>query len=153
MKRGKSTFLNALRARLSDPEADLADVGFSEFLKVLERFLSRDRAAIEWESATASARGACERFKDAIERRIPLLDRTVEELKPKIEAAQSDFDKLAEIGYRFQLEIRNAGTQQAQELADSFKEYIVTYPPINRGLSVALHFSPRIRTILCALTG
>ena len=40
-------------------------------------------------------------------------------------AAQSDFNKLSEIGDHFQQRIRQTGTQQVQEIADSFRTYLL----------------------------
>lgn len=117
--------LHALRARLKKPEASLEGTGFSEFLNALSYFLTKERAIAELEQARAIARQAYHHFHEAIARRIPLLDRTVEELKQQIDELQSDFEKLSEIGRQFQQEIRTVRDREAQEIADSFKTYIL----------------------------
>jgi hypothetical protein len=66
-----------------------------------------------------------DRIRDAISRRIPLLDRTVDSLKQQIGEVESDFDKLAEIGKQFQPEIIAVPARQAKAIANSFSAYIL----------------------------
>lgn len=121
--------LAALRMRLKQTDAlDLAEfskTGFSQFLTALNQFLSYNRGRAELERASALARQALHHLQQAVERRIPLLDSSVAELKQQIESVQSHFDQLAAIGEQFQQEIGSLRDQQAQEIADSFKQYIL----------------------------
>lgn len=117
--------LQALRNRLKHEKASLEGTGFPEFLSMLNRFLTKQRATAEVEQACAIARHAGDRFSDAISRRIPLLDRTVDELKQQIGEVESDFDKLAEIGKQFQQEIIAVRDREAKAIADSFSTYIL----------------------------
>lgn len=117
--------LKALRGRLKDPAANLEGTGFPEFIAALNRFLIKNRAAVEIERAKLVARQACDRFSGSIERRIPLLEETVEELQQKIASVESDFEKLAAIGKQFQQEIEKVRDREVQEIADSFKTYIL----------------------------
>lgn len=117
--------LQALRNRLKHEKASLEGTGFPEFLSLLNRFLTKQRATAEVEQACAIARHTGDRFSDAISRRIPLLDRTVDELKQQIGEVESDFDKLAEIGKQFQQEIIAVRDREAKAIAESFSSYIL----------------------------
>jgi GTPase SAR1 family protein len=119
--------LAALRMRLknqSNPDA-FSQTGFPQFLGALNQFLAQDRASAELRQANLVAQQAQQQFQQAIERRIPLLDSTVAELKQQIDAVQSHFDELAAIAQQFQQEIISLRDQQAREIADSFKQYIL----------------------------
>lgn len=117
--------LKALRTRLKEPDATLEGTGLPEFLSALNHFLTRERATAELEHARAIARQAYHHFHEASARRIPLLDRTVEQLKQQIDDLQSDFNKLSEIGCQFQQEIRTVRDREAKAIADSFQTYIL----------------------------
>jgi hypothetical protein len=65
------------------------------------------------------------RYCEVIDRRIPLLDNSVDELKQKINSVQLDFDKLSNINNKFQLEIRDIRDTKAKDIADSFTNYIL----------------------------
>jgi hypothetical protein len=117
--------LKALRARLKHQDANLEATGFPNFLSALNYFLAKERAVAEIERNYLIANQAYNRFREAVERRIPLLDSTVDELKQKINSVQSDFDKLSNIGKQFQQEIREIRDKKAKEIADSFKTYIL----------------------------
>jgi GTPase SAR1 family protein len=120
--------LAALRVRLKSDAPDqeaFAQTGFSSFLSALNQFLAQDRARVELRQASLLAEQAQRYFQQAIERRIPLLDSTVEELKQQIDSLQSPFEQLTAIAQQFQQEIVNLRDQKAQEIADSFKQYIL----------------------------
>ncbi len=117
--------LQALRNRLKHEKASLEGTGFPEFLAALNRFLTKQRATAEVDQAIAIARNSCDRFSDAISRRIPLLERTVDELKQQIGEVESDFDKLAQIGKEFQQDIITVRDREAKAIADSFSTYIL----------------------------
>lgn len=117
--------LKALRTRLKASEAMLEGTSFSEFLNALNYFLTKERTAAELKRVGALAHQAYSHFHEAVERRIPLLERTVEELKQKIDELESDFNQLADIGRQFQHEIRTVRDRKAEEIAESFKTYIL----------------------------
>lgn len=117
--------LNALRARIKDPDASLEGTGFPKFLSALNYFLAKERAAAEVERIATIANQVYNRYREIIERRIPLLDSNVDELKQKINLVQSDFEQLSAIGNKFQQEIRDVRDTKANEIADSFKTYIL----------------------------
>lgn len=120
--------LAALRMRLKQNESNqeaFLQTGLPQFLGALNQFLVQDRARAELRQASLVAQQAQQQFQQAIDRRIPLLDSTVAELKQQIEAVQSHFDQLAAIAQQFQQEIVTLRDQQAREIADSFKQYIL----------------------------
>jgi GTPase SAR1 family protein len=117
--------LNALRARVKDPNADLDGTGLPEILSSLNHFLAKERAVAEIERTQVIVNQVYNRFCEVIDRRIPLLDDSVDELKQKINSIQSDFDKLSEIANKFQLEIRDIRDSKAKNIADSFRNYIL----------------------------
>lgn len=117
--------LSALRARLQDSNASLEATGFPEFLTALNAFLTRDRARAELERANIAACQAHRQLRQAIERRVPLLDSTVDELKQQVDSVQSHFEQLAAIGQQFQQEIKELRDREAEEIAESFKTYIL----------------------------
>lgn len=73
--------IQALRRRLKNPQADLTGTGFSEFMGSLNIFLTRERAIAELRQARTLARQAVNHTREAIDRRLPLLDQDVDELK------------------------------------------------------------------------
>lgn len=122
--------LAALRMRLKQTNTNLdltefSKTGFPIFLDALNQFLGHDRAKAELDRARAIAYQAQHHFQQAIERRIPLLDSTMTELKQQIDSVQGHFDQLAAIGEQMQQEISKLRDQQAEEIADSFKQYIL----------------------------
>jgi GTPase SAR1 family protein len=117
--------LNALRARIKNPNADLDGTGLPPFLNSLNRFLAKERAVAEVERTRTIANQVYNRFCEVIDRRVPLLDNSVDELKQKINSIQSDFEKLSDVSNRFQLEIRDIRDTKAKDIADSFRNYIL----------------------------
>ncbi|MEM7725723.1 MAG: dynamin family protein [Cyanobacteria bacterium P01_A01_bin.45] len=117
--------LQALRTRLKDQNADLEGTGFPEFLHSLNNYLTKDRANVEFKQARETVYQVSEKFNQAIERRIPLLDNDVTELEKKINSVKSEFEKLSEIADKFRQDIVNISDEQAKKTADSFKEYIL----------------------------
>lgn len=73
--------IQALRKRLKNPAADLKGTGFTEFMQALNIFLTRERAVAELRQVRTLARQACHHTKEAIERRIPLLEQDVDQLR------------------------------------------------------------------------
>ncbi|WP_017715037.1 dynamin family protein [Kamptonema formosum] len=117
--------LLALRRRVKDPEDSLEGTGFPEFLAALNTFLTQERAVAELRQARTLARQTYSRTHEGIERRIPLLERDVDELKRRISSVGPEFEKLAEIRDQFQEEIRIVRDRKARAIADSFRAYIL----------------------------
>jgi len=117
--------IQALRKRLKNPTADLTGTGFTEFMEALNIFLTRERAVAELRQVRTLARQACHHTKEAIERRIPLLEQDVNQLREKIDSVEPEFEKLKGIGDEFQQEIRNTRDNQARSISDSFRSYVL----------------------------
>lgn len=117
--------LVALRRRVKNPEDSLEETGFPEFITALNRFLTEERTVAQiWQSRTL-ARQAYNHVHEAIERRIPLLDHDVDELKQRISSVEPEFEQLNEIREQFQGEIRTVRDSKARAIADSFHSYIL----------------------------
>ncbi|WP_088892237.1 dynamin family protein [Leptolyngbya ohadii] len=114
--------LNALRQRLKNGSLD--GTGFSEFIKALNHFLTKERAISELRQAKLIARQAYRTVHEACDRRIPLLGESIQELRQKIRSVQPEFDQLVEIREQFKDEIRIVGERQASASANSFRSYL-----------------------------
>ncbi|MBW4672432.1 MAG: dynamin family protein [Cyanomargarita calcarea GSE-NOS-MK-12-04C] len=117
--------IQALRRRLKNSEASLDGTGFPQFMNALNIFLTRERAIAELRQVRTLARGVCNNTHEAIERRIPLLDQDVNELKQRIESVEPEFSKLTGICKQFQEEIRNTRDSESKAIADSFRTYVL----------------------------
>ncbi len=117
--------IQALRKRLKNPAASLEGTGFTEFMEALNIFLTRERAVAELRQVRTLARLACHHTKEAIERRIPLLEQDVNQLREKIDSVEPEFKKLNSIGNEFQQEIRNIRDDRARSVSDSFRSYVL----------------------------
>ncbi|BAY62936.1 hypothetical protein NIES22_30120 [Calothrix brevissima NIES-22] len=117
--------IQALRKRLKNPEADLTGTGFPEFMGSLNTFLTRERAIAELRQVRTLARQACNHTREAIDRRLPLLDKDVNELKQKIDSVEPEFKKLTNIRDQFQKEIINTRDTQARKISESFRSYVL----------------------------
>ncbi|MDJ0617285.1 MAG: dynamin family protein [Calothrix sp. MO_192.B10] len=117
--------LQALRRRLKNPQADLEGTGFPEFMAALNTFLTRERAIAELRQVRILARQVSDRTKEAIDRRIPLLDQDVNQLRDRISSVEPEFNKLTGIRDEFQQEIIHTRDTQAKSIADSFKNYVL----------------------------
>jgi GTPase SAR1 family protein len=115
--------LQALRRRLKDGNADLSKTGFPEFMAALNTFLTQERAIAEFRQARTLVRQTQIRVNDAIARRVPLLDQSVDELKKRLDSVEPEFTKLSEIRDEFQTEIRSTRDRQSRKIADSFRSY------------------------------
>lgn len=71
------------------------------------------------------ARGAGNHTCEAIERRIPLLDQDVNQLRDRINSVEPEFNKLTNIRDQFQKEIINTRDTQAKAISDSFRSYVL----------------------------
>ena len=122
--------IQALRRRLKNPQADLSKTGFPEFMGALNTFLTRERAIAELRQVRTLARQAVNHTYEAIERRIPLLDQDVDELKKRIDSVEPEFTKLNQIRDQFQKEIINTRDNQARkELVKTTKKELIKYLP------------------------
>ncbi len=117
--------IQALRRRLKNPQASLEGTGFPEFMDSLNTFLTRERAIAELRQIRTLARQACDRTREAIERRIPLLDQDVNQLRTRINSVEPEFQKLTNIRDQFQQEIRNTRDTKSKAVADSFRDYVL----------------------------
>lgn len=118
--------IQALRRRIKDSSASLEGTGFPEFMGALNTFLTQERAIAEFRQARTLARQANLRVKQAVERRIPLLDQDVEELKQRISSVEPEFSKLSQIRDEFRDEIRQMRDRKARAIADSFRTYVLS---------------------------
>jgi replication fork clamp-binding protein CrfC len=117
--------IQALRKRLKNPQADLEGTGFSEFMGALNTFLTKERAVAELRQVRTLARLAGNHTREAIERRIPLLEKGVEELRDRISSVEPEFTKLTGIRDQFQGEILQMRDNQARAVSDSFRSYVL----------------------------
>lgn len=121
----ETSAIKALRKRVKDPTASLEGTGFPEFMGALNTFLTQERAIAELRQARTLARQASTRLWEAIERRIPLLDQDVEELKQRISSVEPQFNQLSEIRDEFRDEIHKMRDRRARAIADSFRTYVL----------------------------
>ncbi len=119
------TSIKALRLRIKNADADLAGTGFPEFMAALNTFLTQERAISELRPARTLARQISARVREAVGRRLPLLDRDVNELKEKINSVEPEFKKLTQIRDEFQQEIIGVRDSKSRAIADSFRAYVL----------------------------
>ncbi|MGA9381845.1 MAG: dynamin family protein [Phormidium sp.] len=117
--------IKALRKRLKQPLASLEGTGFPEFMGALNTFLTKERAISELRQARTLARQTSTRVREAVERRIPLLEQDVEQLKERISSVEPEFKKLTNIRDQFKQEIQNVRDNKAKAIADSFRTYVL----------------------------
>jgi replication fork clamp-binding protein CrfC len=117
--------IQALRKRLKNPQADLEGTGFPEFMAALNIFLTRERAVAELRQVRTLARQAGNNTHEAIARRIPLLEKGVEELRSRINSVEPEFTKLTSIRDEFKTEILQTRDKQAHTISDSFRSYVL----------------------------
>lgn len=117
--------IKALRLRLKNPSASLEETGFPEFMAALNTFLTQERAIAELRQARTLARQTYTHTREAVERRIPLLEQDANQLKEKISSVEPEFNKLTTIRDEFQQEICSTRDTQAKAIADSFRSYVL----------------------------
>ncbi|MCL1467788.1 dynamin family protein [Argonema galeatum] len=117
--------IKALRRRMKDASASLEGTGFTEFMGALNTFLTKERAISEIRQARTLARQTSNRVCEAIERRVPLLEQNVKELKERINSVEPEFNKLTKIGDEFKQEIKAIRDSKARGIADSFRTYVL----------------------------
>ncbi|MBD2383972.1 dynamin family protein [Cylindrospermum sp. FACHB-282] len=118
--------IQALRRRLKNPQSDLGGTGFPQFMGALNTFLTRERAIAELRQVRTLARLACNHTREAIDRRLPLLDQDIDELKKRIDSVEPEFNKLNTIRDGFQKEIINTRDTQARSTSESFRRYVLS---------------------------
>jgi predicted GTPase len=114
--------LNALRCKIKNQPLD--GTGFPELTKTLVNFLKSDRLKSELLPAIMTSQRTQKRVADAIQRRIPLLDQPVAELEETISSVQPLFNQLTNLRNGFAEEIRQVQKKSADEISESFKEYV-----------------------------
>ncbi|MGD2183375.1 dynamin family protein [Lusitaniella coriacea] len=117
--------LLALRRRIKDENASLEGTGFPEFMAALNTFLTQERAIAELRQARTLARQTNSRIRESVERRIPLLEDDVNQLKERIRSVEPEFNQLHEIQGQFKGEIQELRDTKAKIIADSFRDYIL----------------------------
>lgn len=137
--------IQALRRRLKNPQADLSGTGFPEFMSSLNTFLTRERAIAELRQARTLARQAVNHTREAIDRRLPLLDQDVDELKKRIDSVEPEFKKLTNIRDQFQREILTTRDNQARTISESFRSYVLNLG--NTFESDFLRYQPELKIL------
>jgi len=117
--------LTALRRRVKDPNADLSGTGFPDFLHALNVFLTQERAIAEFRQGRTLARQTDRRVREAVERRIPLLENSVRELRDRVRSVEPEFTQLREIRTQFGSDIRNLRDRKAEGISRSFSDYVM----------------------------
>ncbi|MGL5877186.1 MAG: dynamin family protein, partial [Xenococcaceae cyanobacterium] len=117
--------LLALRKRIKDANASLENTGFPELMGALDNFLVKERAIAQLRQARTLAKQTYNRVREAVDRRIPLLEQDIQELKTRINSVEPEFELLTEIRDDFQQEIRKIRDQKTQAIADSFRNYVL----------------------------
>lgn len=117
--------LMALRRRIKDLHANLDGTGFPTFLGSLNAFLTQERAIAELHQARTLTKQTHTHVKEAVERRIPLLESDITELKEKIASVAPEFELLNEICVDFQQEIKRIGDKKSQAIASSFHDFVI----------------------------
>lgn len=118
----ETSALNALRYRLKGQPLD--GTGLPEFIGSLEQFLTRERAIAELRQTRTLMRQTYERIREAVSRRIPLLDQDVTELRQRIKSVEPEFRRLREIRDRYVQEITTMKNRHADAIAESAYNYI-----------------------------
>ncbi len=137
------TSIKALRLRMKNQDADLAGTGFPQFMAALNTFLTQERAISELRPARTLARQISTRVREAVGRRLPLLDRDVNELKDKINSVEPEFKKLTQIRDEFKQEIIGVRDSKSRAIADSFRIYVLNLE--NTFETDFLRYQPELR--------
>jgi predicted GTPase len=114
--------LQALRERIQN-EAGNPD--FTEFEEKLKVFLTVERFTVQLKWAEQVVQRVIHHVQAAVERRIPLLYDTPDELKQKIEAAEEEFGQLEELCEQFRALVSQTSDRQAKEITESFQTYLL----------------------------
>ena len=117
--------LIALRKRIKNPDASLEDTGFPQFIQSLNTFLTQKKAIAELRQSRIIAKQTANRVRESVQRRIPLLQQDISELKVKINSVEPEFKLLNQIRDDFQQEIRNIRNDKATAISHSFQNFIL----------------------------
>ena len=117
--------LNALRKRLKNTNGDLEGTGFPEFLGSLNTFLTQERAIAELRQARTLSKQTYKHVKESVNRRIPLLESDINELKAKIASVAPEFELLNEICTDFKQEIQKIGNKKSEGISQSFRDFVI----------------------------
>ena len=117
--------LNTLRQRLKNSDVDLTDTGFGQFTKELDKFLTQERAATEFNQGQLVAKQICDRLSEIVCRRVPLLQEDIATLEAKINSVKPEFERLQKIKDNFSTEIINRRDRTAKSIANSFQDYVL----------------------------
>ncbi|MEL6777841.1 MAG: dynamin family protein [Cyanobacteria bacterium J06597_16] len=134
--------LEALRQRIKHPEQSLEATSLAAFTQSLNIFLTQERAIAELRQARTLGRETRDRFQEAVERRVPMLNQGVDEMKQRIASVEPEFDGLASIRDCFRSDIRSMRDRKAATIANSLKTYI--YQLENTFESDFLSYSPEL---------
>ncbi|MEG3844189.1 dynamin family protein, partial [Microcoleus sp. herbarium14] len=137
------TSIKALRLRVKNSDSDLEGTGFPEFMAALNTFLTQERAISELRPARTLARQISTHVREAVERRLPLLDRDVNELKEKINSVEPEFNSLTQIRDEFQKEIIGVRDRKSRAIADSFRTFVLNLE--NTFETDFLRYQPELR--------
>ena len=117
--------LNILRQRLKDSDADLSNTGFGNFTAELDKLLTQERAATEFNQARLVAKQIYDRLAETVQRRIPLLQEDMASLKAKVNSVKPEFEQLHKIKDSFNTEIYQKRDHTAKSIANSFQNYVL----------------------------
>lgn len=115
--------LQALRQRLKGDSLDGS--GLPVLLNHLDQFLAYERGPAELQRALSVASRAYRSVSTSVDRRIPLLDETLESLKEKVESVSGEFTKLEGIRDRYRKVIHTSRDLNAKTVSTSFRHYIL----------------------------
>jgi small GTP-binding protein len=114
--------LNALRRRQKGQPLD--GTGLPEFINTLEEFLVKERAIAEFRQTRTLMRQTYQQVHQAVAVRIPLLDRSVAELKQQIKSVEPEFEQLEKIQNKLHVEIATIKEKCSNTLAESIYKNI-----------------------------
>ena len=117
--------LMALRKRIKNPAASLEETGFPPFINSLNTFLTQERAIAELRQSRIIAQQTSNRVQEAVQRRIPLLEQDINELKTKIASVEPEFTLLNGIRNDFKQEIRTIRDRKANTISESFRSFVL----------------------------
>lgn len=116
--------LSVLRSRVKTPEAPV-EGEFARLTAALSQFVTQDRFAAECGFARHQLQLVSQQVQETADKRMLLLDETVQSLELKLVDIQQEFDHLAEIRDQFQGLIRTKRDREVEAIARSFRDYIL----------------------------
>jgi GTPase SAR1 family protein len=118
----ETSSIQALRQTLK--RGSLEGTGFPEFMTALEDFLTNERATAEFRQAVTVAKASYVHVRQAVERRLPLLEVDLDELEKRIKSVEPSFKRLSEIRDNFKEEVRQKSERTSSEISSSCYTYI-----------------------------